>query len=131
MTINNFEEDIVFIINILQYISCLITQIINQLDKKNQKLHKNPLEVYLVEVPEVVPVEEAPPQEPTVALSTEEKMLQVQPLTTKMARTPLFSMKRLRNRKNLNPWVVAGSIKPNWKKKRNLLSHLLLLLRRR
>ncbi len=120
MTINNFGEHIVFIINILQYISCLIPQIINQLDKKNKRLHKNLLEVYLAEVPVVVPVEEAPTLEPTVALSTEEKMRQVQPLTTKMARTPRFLMKRLRRRKSLNLWVVASSIKPNWKKRRNL-----------
>jgi hypothetical protein len=93
---------------------------------------KNQLEVCHAEVPVVVPAEvQVLPQETTMALFTDEKMRPVQHLITK---TPKISSnqsvkKRLKRRKSLSPWVVAGNIRLNWKKRR---SHLWLLpLRRR
>lgn len=93
---------------------------------------KNRLEVYHAEAPVVVPVEvQVPLQETRVALFTDEKMRPVQHLITK---TPRISnnqsvKKRLKRRKSLSLWVVAGSIRLNWRRNR---SHLWLLpLRRR
>ena len=85
-------------------------------------MSKNRLEVCHAEVPVVVSVEARMlPQETTVALFTDEKMRPVPHLITK---TPRISSnqsvkKRLKRRKSLSPWVVAGSIRLNWKKRRS------------
>jgi hypothetical protein len=97
---------------------------------------KNRLEVCHAEVPVVVPAEvQVLPQETIMALFTDEKMRPVQHLITK---TPRISSnqsvkKRLliKRRKSLSPWVVAGSIRLNWKKRRSHPSQLPLRRRSR
>ncbi len=86
-------------------------------------MSKNRLEVCHAEVPVVVPVEgQVLALETTAAPFTEEKMRPVQHLITK---TPRISSnqsvkKRLMRRKSLSLWVVVGSIRLNWRKRRNL-----------
>jgi hypothetical protein len=81
------------------------------------------VEVCLEEVPVVVPVEVAP-LETIAVLSTEEKKLQallllINKMLLRVVINNQLLMKRLRRRKSLSPWVVASSIKPNWRRRRS------------